>query len=188
MTGYPVLNISGYFQSYPTRLFQMMRAQKCQQVNRSPYQGNAQYPHQTSIEVESSVGMLLWLVGAQWLGGEMAGNRCNCGRFAQRRFAWCKVFYSGFHAVCSGFQTLDSRFQLLAGFLIHWAVFRIFQSPGFRIPQAKSSQILDSISKKLKFSGFRNLDFRTRGKTSHPDLSWLARLHTTLTTSQRYYL
>lgn len=125
--------------------------------------------------------------GAQWLGGEITGNRCNCGRFAQRRFAPCKVFCSRFHAVPSGFQTLDSRFQLLAGFLIHWAEFRIFQSPGFRIPLAKISQILDSISKKLKFFGFRNLDCRTRGKTSHPDLSWLARLHTTLTTSQGYY-
>lgn len=171
-----MLNISGYFQSYP-RLFQMIRAQKCRQVNRSPYQGNAQYPHQTSTEVESSVGMLLWLVGTQWLGGEMTCICCNCGRFAQRRLAPCKVFYSGFHAVRSGFK-------LLAGFLIHWAEFRIFQGPGFRIPQA---QILDSISKKLKFSGFRNLDCRTRGETSHPDLSWLARLHTTLSTSQRYY-
>lgn len=179
MTGYPLLNISGYFQSYP-RLFQMIRAQKCRQVNRSPYQGNAQYPHQTSTEVESSVGMLLWLVGTQWLGGEMTCNCCNCGRFAQRRLAPCKVFYSGFHAVRSGLQAVDSGFKLLAGFLIHWAEFRIFQRLGFRIPQAQISQILDSISKKLKFSGFRNLDCRTRGKTSHPDLSW----HDT---SQRYY-
>ena len=187
MTGYPVLNISGCFQSYPTRLFQMIRAQKCQQVNRSPYQGNAQYPHQTSTEVESSVGMLRWLVGTQWLGGEMICNYCNCGRFAQSRLAPCKVFHSGFHAVRSGLQALDSGFKLLARFLIHWAEFRIFQRLGFRIPQAQISQILDSISKKLKFSGFRNLDCRTQGKTSHPDLSWLARLHTTLSTSQRYY-
>ena len=152
----------------------MISGQKCQRVTRSPYQGNAQYPHQTSIEVESSVAMLLWLVGAEWLGGEMTGNRCNFGRFAQRRFAPCKIFYSGFHAVRWGFQILDSGFQLLAGFLIHWAEFLIFQRRGFRIPQAQISQTPGFISKKLNFSRFRNPYCRTQGKTSHPDLSWLA--------------
>ena len=151
MTGYPVLNISGYFQSYP-RLFQMIRAQKCRQVNRSPYQGNAQYPHQTSTEVESSVGMLLWLVGTQWLGGEMICNYCNCGRFAQRHLAPCKVFYSGFHAVRSGLQALDSEFKLLAGFLIHWAEFRIFQRLGFRIPESGLPYTGQDVSPGLKLT------------------------------------
>ena len=145
MTGYPVLNISGYFQSY-LRLFQMIRAQKCRQVNRSPYQGNAQYPHQTSTEVESSVGMLLWLVGTQWLGGEMICNYCNCGRFAQRRLAPCKVFYSGFHAVRSGLQALE----IVSGIsdTLSW------------IPNFRKAWIPDSASTNLTDSGFHKQEIK----------------------------
>lgn len=170
-----MLNISGCFQSYPTRLFQMIRAQKCQQVNRSPYQGNAQYPHQTSTEVESSVDMLLWLVGTQWLGGEMTCNCCNCGRFAQRRLAPCKdlVFYSGFHVVRSGLQALS------------W------------IPNFPKPWIPDSASKNFRDSGFRKQKIKIfripesglpyTGQDVLPGLKLTARLHTTLSTSQRYY-
>ena len=54
------------------------------------------------------------------------------------------VLDTGFHAMNSGFQVLDSRFQLFwdSGFLEQYS---IFQSPGFWIPQAKISWIPESV-------------------------------------------
>ena len=78
------------------------------------------------------------------------------------------VLDSGFHAVDSGFQgldsslcrqNLDSAFQLLVGFWIPKAVFRIPKSkspPGFWIPQAKSSRIPESGT--VLDSGFHAVD------------------------------
>ena len=58
------------------------------------------------------------------------------------------ILDSGFHSVDSGFQVLDSSqwnldsgFQLLVGFRIPWAVFRI---PKPRIPDSTSKNFLDS--------------------------------------------
>ena len=77
------------------------------------------------------------------------------------------VLYSGFHAVDSEFQALDSGFfvsgrdsgvQSLGGFLIPWSV--------FRIPKRRISDSTRKISRipQEKFSGFRNSDSPTRGE------------------------
>ena len=77
------------------------------------------------------------------------------------------VLYSGFHAVDSEFQALDSGFfvsgrdsgvQSLGGFLIPWSV--------FRIPKRRISDSSRKICRtpQEKFSGIRNSDSLTRGQ------------------------
>ena len=103
---------------------------------------------------------------------------------------WCKesktVFDSGFHAVDSGFQLLDSRsfsgflpFQLLVGFGISTAVFRIPQANLFKIP--------DSTCENLAYSGIPHgqICFKCEGaNTSVP--SQLARLRFSNTLAHRF--
>ena len=66
------------------------------------------------------------------------------------------VLDSGFHAVDSGFQLLDSTsFSVELGFRIP-NLYSGLEGPGFQIPQAK--RFLDSGFQVQKFAGLRNPD------------------------------
>ena len=68
---------------------------------------------------------------------------------------------TGFQILCQ--WNLDSEFQLLVGFQIPLAIFRI---PKPRIPESIGKVFLESRFHKQKFSEFRNPDFLTWGDSS----------------------
>ena len=66
---------------------------------------------------------------------------------------------SGFHAVDSGFQLLDSKsFSVELGFRIPTAIFWV---PKSKMLDSTSKNFQDSGFKRQKFSGFRNSDSLT---------------------------
>ena len=101
--------------------------------------------------------------GRLFLNGRLCSTKTLSPHVRESKTSWD----SGFHAVDSGFQVLDSSlgqwnldsgFQSLVGFRIPWAVFRI---PKHRIPDSFSC-IPDSTSK--NFPQLRNPDSLTWGE------------------------